>query len=641
MEELEFQVGVTGTRATGDRSEYRLFGESPGPSTSAESSRCEVIHLAFVVAGHNASRSVATFLKTLLFYRHNPLHLHFVSDASARYVLRKLLQTWQLPKVNFSFYNAEPVIRNISWISTYHYSGVFGLLKLTVPYVLPTTMDSVIVLDTDVMMNTDISLLWRFFTVLKKEKKLLGIVENQSDWYLGKIWREHHPWPALGRGFNTGVVLLNLQAMRQSGWYHMWSTVARKYRAIPSALADQDIVNAVIKEYSGIHYTLPCSWNIQLSDNTLSKFCYQNAEDFKIIHWNSPKKMYVSNEHGPYFRSLYQTFIEYNGNLLKYELITTCKSMKKQQKLEEVTKHDDPCVSLRNEAYIQYRIHPFFLGKEYLSKGEHDVTLVSQLSMDRLQMLEPLCQYWDGPMSISVYALDIETQTLLKYFYGCTCLRQRNNVAIHVVYTDGRFYPVNYLRNIALDNTRTQYIFLSDIDFLPMPELYSYLQEAAKVLGAPKRALIVPAFETYSYKLQIPPNKTTVLKMLTNRTLTPFRYHIWPKGHAPTNFNHWTTVSRPYKVDWAPDFEPYVLLSKPFPRYDSRFTGFGWNKVSHIMELHYASYEFVVLPEPFIVHIPHSPSLDLSTFRNSVHYRDCLQVLKGEFQDDLEVKYKS
>ena len=25
----------------------------------------------------------------------------------------------------------------------------------------------------------------------------IGLVENQSDWYLGKIWKHHNPWPAL------------------------------------------------------------------------------------------------------------------------------------------------------------------------------------------------------------------------------------------------------------------------------------------------------------------------------------------------------------------------------------------------------------------------------------------------------------
>lgn len=36
---------------------------------------------------------------------------------------------------------------------------------------------------------------------------MIGLVENQSDWYLGNLWKNHKPWPALGRGFNTGTSL--------------------------------------------------------------------------------------------------------------------------------------------------------------------------------------------------------------------------------------------------------------------------------------------------------------------------------------------------------------------------------------------------------------------------------------------------
>lgn len=38
-------------------------------------------------------------------------------------------------------------------------------------------------------------------------QQVLGLVENQSDWYLGNLWKNHRPWPALGRGFNTGKLL--------------------------------------------------------------------------------------------------------------------------------------------------------------------------------------------------------------------------------------------------------------------------------------------------------------------------------------------------------------------------------------------------------------------------------------------------
>lgn len=60
---------------------------------------------------------------------------------------------------------------------------------------------------------------------------------------------------------------------------------------------------------------------------------------------------------------------------------------------------------------------------------------------------------------------------------------------------------------------------------------------------------------------------------------------MWPKGHAPTNYAKWRTATTPYKVEWEPDFEPYVVVRRDCPEYDQRFVGFGWNKVSHVMEL--------------------------------------------------------
>lgn len=609
--------------------------------TSVRISKCDTIHVGFIAAGYNASRQVSTVIKTILFYRHNPIHFHFVSDVPATHILNTLMQTWQLPAVNFSFYTAENLIDKISWIPNFHYSGVYGLLKLTVPDALPSTIKRIIMLDTDIMLNSDIARLWNFFEDIIKQKKLLGIVENQSNWYLGDLWENHHPWPALGRGFNTGVTLLNLDEMRQQNWSNLWSTVTRKYTN-PTALADQDIINAVIKENSNIHFVLPCSWNIQLSDNTLSDFCYQNTENFHIIHWNSPKKMDVENIHGPYFKIMYKGFLQYDGNLLRHKLITCNTTQPKMISDSNISR--DACISFRNEANLKYRTHPFFLGMNHTTgitiADDDDVTLISQLSMDRLQMLEPLCRYWTGPMSVAVYASDVEAIKLMNYVNSYSCFKHRNDIALHIVYSDsGFYYPVNYLRNIALDHLVTKYAFLLDIDFLPMIDLHDYLVEAIHVLGAEKRALIVPAFESHLYRLEIPANKTELLKMLDTQSIQPFRINEWPQGHASTNYNHWNKAIRPYRINWATDFEPYVVLQKPFPKYDNRFVGFGWNKVSHVMELNYAGYEFVVLPDAFIIHMPHSPSLDITNFRSNTLYRDCLQILKREFQEELYNKY--
>ena len=118
-------------------------------------------------------------------------------------------------------------------------------MKLVLPDALPPNLARVVVLDTDVTFASDIAELWALFAHFSGERsgalpqptplpglpkppgglalhgdrwqpqaapscpplpdeQVIGLVENQSDWYLGNLWRNHKPWPALGRGFNTG-----------------------------------------------------------------------------------------------------------------------------------------------------------------------------------------------------------------------------------------------------------------------------------------------------------------------------------------------------------------------------------------------------------------------------------------------------
>lgn len=50
------------------------------------------------------------------------------------------------------------------------------------------------------------------------------------------------------------------------------------------------------------------------------------------------------------------------------------------------------------------RTHLYFLEFEYqASPDECDITLVAQLSMDRLQMVEMLCEYWDGKLTTYIF----------------------------------------------------------------------------------------------------------------------------------------------------------------------------------------------------------------------------------------------
>ncbi|XP_037649656.1 LARGE xylosyl- and glucuronyltransferase 2 [Sebastes umbrosus] len=611
--------------------------------------KCELIHVACVCAGHNATRDVVTLVKSVLFHRRNPLHFHFITDTVANRILSSLFQSWMVPSVQVSFYDADELKSEVSWIPNKHYSGIYGLMKLTLTKALPSDLSKVIVLDTDITFATDIAELWGIFRKFT-DKQVIGLVENQSDWYLGNLWKNHKPWPALGRGFNTGVILLYLERLRRIGWEQMWRLTAERelMSMLSTSLADQDIFNAFIKQNPVLVHQLPCFWNVQLSDHTRSEQCYTEVSDLKVIHWNSPKKLRVKNKHVEFFRNLYLTFLEYDGNLLRRELFgcpsqASPESVQLQAALEELDE-DDQCYDFRRERLTVHRVHLYFLQYEYApTEDDTDITLVAQLSMDRLQMLEAICKHWEGPISLALYMSDAEAQQFLRYAQASEVLKNRKNVGYHIVYKEGQFYPVNLVRNVALKNANTPYVFLTDVDFLPMYGLYDYLRRSVVQLDMAhtKKALVVPAFETLRYRLSFPKSKAELLSMLDMGTLYTFRYHVWPKGHAPTNYAKWRTATTPYKVEWEPDFEPYVVVRRDCPEYDQRFVGFGWNKVSHILELDAQEYDLMVLPNAFMIHMPHAPSFDISKFRSSSSYRNCLNTLKEEFHQDLSRKYGS
>ncbi len=76
-------------------------------------------------------------------------------DVFSKFVIKFLFLLFFAVEV--SFYSSESVTDDVSWVPNKHYSGIYGLLKLTLPKLLPQSLTKVIVLDTDVTLATDIS----------------------------------------------------------------------------------------------------------------------------------------------------------------------------------------------------------------------------------------------------------------------------------------------------------------------------------------------------------------------------------------------------------------------------------------------------------------------------------------------------
>lgn len=65
--------------------------------------------------------------------------------------------------VKYTCYNAQDRLSEVRWIPNSHYSGIFALVKLLFPSILPNSLKQVIVLDSDLTFLSDIAELWDLF----------------------------------------------------------------------------------------------------------------------------------------------------------------------------------------------------------------------------------------------------------------------------------------------------------------------------------------------------------------------------------------------------------------------------------------------------------------------------------------------
>lgn len=103
-----------------------------------------------------------------------PTHVHYINIRTHTYRFCVSVKRYWLTisdefimyvfiPVKTTLYLVDSIVDDVSWIPNKHYSGIFGLLKLTLPKVLPSSLEKVVVLDTDVTFVSDIMELWMLF----------------------------------------------------------------------------------------------------------------------------------------------------------------------------------------------------------------------------------------------------------------------------------------------------------------------------------------------------------------------------------------------------------------------------------------------------------------------------------------------
>lgn len=272
------------------------------------------------------------------------------------------------------------------------------------------------------------------------------------------------------------------------------------------------------------------------------------------------------------------------------------------------------------------------------------VTIVTQLSIERLSMLEQQCSHWPHTISAVVYIPLVkglissteddlwnglhlkeglqEVERLVAKENKLKCILDLEIVAEERCTDElATLYPTNAVRNRALINSRSDIVLLLDVDFVVDMSLAYVLehqeqhQELMDMLSS-EVAVVLPAFEAWDQGERgrdialtaIREGKSYIAKKFMYNVVMGFHMAHYPQGHEPTQFWKWINTSTPYKVKHEIGFEPYILMSKKYvPYYDERFRGYYFNKVEqllHISTQH--GFPFIVHPTSFVVHVPHT-----------------------------------
>lgn len=271
------------------------------------------------------------------------------------------------------------------------------------------------------------------------------------------------------------------------------------------------------------------------------------------------------------------------------------------------------------------------------------VTIVTQLSVERLSMLEQQCAHWPHPISAVVYiplvkgrissteddewngsGLDLGIQAVkqsAERMQNSRCLIDIELVVEErCTFEQATLYPTNAVRNRALLMSRSDIVLLLDVDFVVDLSLAFDLEndkrhsELTDMLESGV-AVVLPAFEAWDQEERgkkialtaVQEGKKYISKKFMYNIVMGFHMAHYPQGHEPTLFWKWINTTEPYGIKHEVGFEPYILmLKKHVPYYDERFRGYYFNKVEQLMHIS-TQFElpFVVHPSSFVVHVPH------------------------------------
>ncbi|XP_071377759.1 xyloside xylosyltransferase 1 [Centroberyx affinis] len=219
------------------------------------------------------------------------LVLHFVSDQASQELGERMLLEFLLDatfKYEVVFHDVvaltqklfpivEAMQKHFSAGSGAYYSDAIFFLSVAMHHIMPESLTRIVQLDLDLKYRTNIRDLFQEFDRFPPGA-VIGISREMQPVYRHTFWqyRKENTQSKVGEpppdglpGFNSGVMLLDLGAMRASALYNQLlepgnvAKLADQYR-FRGHLGDQDFFTMIGMEHPELFYALACGWNRQL-----------------------------------------------------------------------------------------------------------------------------------------------------------------------------------------------------------------------------------------------------------------------------------------------------------------------------------------------------------------------------------------
>jgi len=248
-------------------------------------------------------------------------------------------------------------------------------------------------------------------------------------------------------------------------------------------------------------------------------------------------------------------------------------------------------------------------------KFERGVTLVLHCDVAKLFMLNMTLLVWKGPISICVF---VNTHAFNQKNIDLIMSYKSNPLVTIVIVSSDDTYPINILRNRAAQRVTTELAIMLDMDFMPDPGLFGYVMEHYEFFlsRVSKAVFVIPAFNfhpvglnvnefVFNSSVRLPSTKEEAVEAIENNTL---QYAHWAEAQSATNVTHWMITDDIYKVRATYWYEPYIMVGLRYvPLFDERFIAYGDDKAQWNRHIAYLGFEYNVLPNHFVIHVPHPP----------------------------------